>query len=79
VENLEATIFFFVETRIVRVFAMTANVSIKIVNVTGQTILENDHLSGNNFTVNISYMANGIYFVQVIINGKNKRIKVMKE
>ena len=55
------------------------NVTLKLVNVLGQTLFEKTNLFGNNFNFNISDKASGIYFIEINENGIISRIKLLKE
>jgi alpha-tubulin suppressor-like RCC1 family protein len=53
--------------------------SLRIINLTGETIFRKNNLNGTHFLFDISNKANGIYFVELIEGGKAKRMKVIKE
>ncbi|MEY4874953.1 MAG: Secretion system C-terminal sorting domain, partial [Bacteroidota bacterium] len=55
------------------------NASIKLINLTGQTVLEKQNQSGNQFTIDLSAQAQGIYFIEVSQQGNVWRGKVVKE
>ena len=55
------------------------NASLKLINLTGQTIIEKQNHSGNQFTLDLSTQAAGIYFVEVQQSGAVWRGKVVKE
>ena len=55
------------------------NVSIKIVNVMGEVIIEKEHLSGNHFEFYISNEANGVYFIEIKTSEGIKSAKLLKE
>jgi len=41
------------------------NVNVKIISVTGQTVYQKANLSGDNLSLNVSDLANGIYIIQI--------------
>lgn len=53
--------------------------SVKLINITGQTLFEKQNLSGKNFHFNFANQPNGIYFVEVKYGGRISRVKVVKE
>jgi hypothetical protein len=54
------------------------NVSIKVVNIAGQTIITKTNVSGNRFGIDISNQAQGIYFIEVLSSDGIWRGKVVK-
>ena len=46
------------------------NANLKLISVTGQTVLEVNSISGTNFTYEVSYLHSGLYIVQ-IVDGKD--------
>ncbi len=52
------------------------NVSVRLFNLSGRIIEQQENLSGNDLRVDISSFSNGIYFVE-IINGNNRFRKKM--
>jgi len=55
------------------------NASINTVNVTGEIVLEKDHLEERSFVVDISDKAKGIYFIEMKVGEKRERMKIIKE
>ncbi len=55
------------------------NASIKLTNIIGQTIFEKTNQSGNQFTLDLSNEAKGIYFIEIKQTGNVWRGKVVKE
>ncbi len=53
--------------------------TIKLINITGQTVIEKQNQSGKQFTIDLSTQAAGIYFVEVQQSGVVWRGKVVKE
>ncbi len=53
--------------------------TIKLINLTGQTVFEKQNQSGNQFTLELSQQPQGIYFIEVKENEKVWRGKVVKE
>jgi uncharacterized repeat protein (TIGR03803 family) len=53
--------------------------NIRIVTVTGQTVLEKTKLSGDRFSLSIGELSSGAYFVELTENGKTARMKLVKE
>ncbi|MEO7975594.1 T9SS type A sorting domain-containing protein [Flavobacterium sp.] len=45
--------------------AVLNNVNVKIISITGQTVYQKTNLSGDNLSLNVSGLANGIYIIQV--------------
>ena len=41
------------------------NASVKIINLTGQTVNIQNNFSGNRFSIDVSNFANGIYFLEI--------------
>ena len=56
-----------------------ADVWIRIVNITGETILQREGLNGGRFTFDISSRPQGIYFVEIKTDNEIKRMKLVKE
>ena len=56
-----------------------ADVWIRIVNITGETILQREGLNGGRFTFDISSRPQGIYFVEIKTDSEIKRMKLVKE
>ena len=54
------------------------NATIKLINLTGQTVLEKQNQSGNQFNIDLSNQSAGIYFVEVQQAGNVWRGKVVK-
>ena len=52
---------------------------IKLINLTGQTVLEKTNLNDSNLSIDISNQAVGIYFLQIHDGEKISRVKVVKE
>ncbi len=55
------------------------NAIIKLINLTGQTIIEKQNQTGDHFNLDISQQAQGIYFIEVQQNGNIWRGKVVKQ
>ncbi len=56
------------------------NATVKLINLTGQTIIEKQHQSGNQFTLDLSAQPQGIYFIEVQQGGEVvRRGKLVKE
>ena len=55
------------------------NVAIKLINVTGQTVMEKTNLAGDRFTFDISEQVKGFYFIEVNDAGNISRIKLVKQ
>jgi hypothetical protein len=53
--------------------------SLRIVNMTGETILQREGLNGKHFTFDISGEAKGVYFVEIKTGSGIKRMKLVKE
>ena len=56
-----------------------SNATIKLYNITGQIILQKTNLSGDNFTVDLSEYAKGIYILEISSSEGVERVKVVKE
>ncbi len=56
-----------------------SGVTIKVINVTGQLVMEKTKLSGDKFTLNIADLANGAYFLELTENGNVSRTRLIKE
>jgi hypothetical protein len=54
------------------------NVSIRLLNINGKTVLEEENLSGMDFDLNISNLSNGIYFVELSNANQLARAKFVK-
>ncbi len=54
------------------------NASIGLMNMTGQTIIKNENLSGNLVAFDISEQADGIYFLEIRDGANIARIKIVK-
>ncbi|HSH66138.1 MAG TPA: choice-of-anchor tandem repeat GloVer-containing protein [Bacteroidia bacterium] len=55
------------------------NVTIKLLSITGQTVIEKTNLSGSKFTFNIEELSKGTYFVEILGNTTVSREKFVKE
>ncbi len=55
------------------------NATLKIITITGQTVVDNLSISGNNFKYDVSSLANGIYIVQVNDGFSVKNSKFIKD
>lgn len=55
------------------------NATLRIVNITGETILQSEGLNGKHFTFDISGEAKGIYFAELKTDSGIKRMKLVKE
>ncbi len=55
------------------------NTSLKLLNLTGQTVFEQSNISNNVYTFDIVGQANGMYVLEVNQNGSISRTKVIKE
>lgn len=53
--------------------------SLKIISITGQTVLEKNKLSGTNFDLNVSNLNSGIYIIQISDENKSYLSKFIKE
>ena len=52
--------------------------NVKLITITGQTLIQTIINSGNNHSINMSAYAPGLYFIEVNQNGEVSRMKVMK-
>ncbi len=55
------------------------NATLRIFNITGETIHQSEGLIGKRFMFDISSEANGIYFVEIKTDSGIKRMKLVKE
>jgi hypothetical protein len=55
------------------------NITIRVVNLTGQKVIEKTNLSGNRFSLDISQHAAGVYFVEILENTTILRSKLIKQ
>jgi len=55
------------------------NATFKLFNVTGQTILEKQNLSGNHFNIDMSQQPPGIYFIEIQQTNDIWRSKIVKQ
>ncbi len=55
------------------------NANIKLINLTGQTVMEKQNQNGNQFSIDLSVQPKGIYFIEVQESGVVWRGKVVKE
>lgn len=55
-----------------------ADAMLKVTSLTGQTIVQKTHVSGNVAELDLSKEAAGIYFVEISDNGNSARIKIEK-
>jgi hypothetical protein len=53
--------------------------SLNLISITGQTILQKEHLHGKHFNFDMSNLANGLYFIEVVEDEKRIRLKMLKE
>jgi uncharacterized repeat protein (TIGR03803 family) len=56
-----------------------SDATLKVLTLTGQTVMEKIKLSGDKFTLNISDLASGAYFIEVSERGTVSRTKLIKE
>ena len=63
----------------IRVNESFMNATLRIVNITGETILQREGLNGKSFTFDISDKAKGVYFVEIKTDSGIKRMKLLKE
>jgi uncharacterized repeat protein (TIGR03803 family) len=56
-----------------------SDATIKFITLTGQTVMQKAKLTGDKFTLNISELATGAYFVELTEKGNVSRIKLIKE
>ncbi len=54
------------------------NATIRILDLTGQKIMEKINYTGNQLNINIANQANGIYFIELVQDGSLARTKLMK-
>ncbi|MBS1934041.1 MAG: T9SS type A sorting domain-containing protein, partial [Bacteroidetes bacterium] len=54
------------------------NACINLVNVSGQLVLSKTNLSSAQTTLDISRFGAGIYFIEIIENGKTSKVKIIK-
>ncbi|MFM9943722.1 MAG: T9SS type A sorting domain-containing protein [Bacteroidia bacterium] len=55
-----------------------SNGTIKLITITGQTLTVKTNQTGDNFTINLSDQAKGIYFIEISQDGKVARVKLIK-
>ncbi|MEO6901988.1 MAG: choice-of-anchor tandem repeat GloVer-containing protein [Bacteroidia bacterium] len=58
---------------------VATNATLKLITITGQTVLEKTALSGNLFTLNIAQQPAGFYFVELVEKGIVSRVKLVKK
>lgn len=56
----------------------TRNSDLKIINALGQVILNRKNIAENTITLDAPELPNGIYFVEIIKNGRTYRSKIVK-
>ena len=61
-----------IETRLL------SDASIKVINFTGEIVLQKEHLFGNHFEFDISTAANGLHFAEITEKGRTELVKVVK-
>lgn len=49
-----------------------------VLNVNGQTVVENNPIESKSVSVDLSSFPNGVYFIEVISNGQSSKYKVIK-
>jgi hypothetical protein len=55
------------------------NIAIRVVNLTGQKVIEKTNLSGNRFSLDISQQSAGAYFIEILENNTILRSKLIKQ
>ncbi|MBN8673561.1 MAG: T9SS type A sorting domain-containing protein [Chitinophagales bacterium] len=55
------------------------NAGIRIVNAVGQLVAERTSISGTSYSLDISYLVNGVYFMEVYENNKVIRTRIVKQ
>lgn len=55
------------------------NAAVKLIDLTGQTLMQQNNISGNSFTLDVSTNPPGIYFIQLTVNEKIVSKKLVKE
>lgn len=53
--------------------------TVKIINITGQVVLERKELNGNTFNFDIESYADGIYIMEITEAGKSMQVKLIKQ
>jgi len=53
--------------------------SLSVYNSTGQLIIQQKNISGNNITIDLNNQANGLFIVELIQKSKSKRFKIAKQ
>ncbi|HOZ51441.1 MAG TPA: M14 family zinc carboxypeptidase [Chitinophagaceae bacterium] len=55
------------------------DISISLIDLSGQVVLRKEHMNGNRFQLDISNFANGIYFIELKDGIEISRVKIIKE
>ncbi|MBI3235507.1 MAG: lamin tail domain-containing protein [Bacteroidetes bacterium] len=55
------------------------NATVRIVSITGQTVLELKNISGNTFNLDLSNLSQGMYMIELNENGLTSRNKFLKQ
>lgn len=56
----------------------TEQLKLTVMDVTGQTVLEKSNLSGSQFTLDLSALAEGIYFLEMRQGQQSSQVKIVK-
>ncbi len=55
------------------------NANVKIINVLGETVIEQKNMNGNTINLNISEQPDGVYFLEISENGTASKVKIIKK
>jgi len=53
--------------------------TLKLVTLTGQTVVEKTHVSGDHFFLNVSGISSGAYFIEIVEKDQVSRLKFIRE
>jgi uncharacterized repeat protein (TIGR03803 family) len=67
------------EQVIIKLGESVSGATLKLITLTGQTVIEKTQLSGDRFSLNVSNVASGAYFIEVIENNNVSRVKFIRE
>jgi hypothetical protein len=67
------------ETAIITLSQAAMNARVKLVDVRGRTVFQQENQAGSRFTIDLSNEAAGVYFIEIADAGKVLHAKVVKE
>lgn len=64
---------------IIKLGATVNDATLKLITLTGQTVFEKAQISGDQFSLNVSTISSGAYFIEIIEKDRVSRLKFIRE